>query len=336
MRLIYLIILITISIPSFALQPGQCSVNPTITYTGSDITIGPLSGGNERLLGYLELHLPYTCRTYTTATDGTSIQLGLNNSHNSHISGTRFRSNIDGVELNLVGNTIAGQAVRIAGQPGTGVRLWKWPTSQTALNTEITATWNFRLFEVYQTGTISTMATKAQIGLSGNYQILVFRGENTSSDTFNTGSTFPKSQEVKLVDPTCQLNYQPNQNIGNLIKGRSKSIDFDINLVCTHATTIQNNFEWRFSASGTNVSTSSDKTNSLYYGGNDLPIVVMNIESLRNDSSSAALLFGDSYLFLNPTNTNTFNFPLRANFTAGSGSHTGDFSFKLNFQLDYN
>lgn len=335
MRLFFFMFLIITSAPSLALQPGQCTVSPIITYTGSDITTGPLIGGSEKLLGYLDLHLPYTCHTYTSSTDSTSLQLGLNNSHNSHISGSRFKSNIEGIELNLIGNTIAGQAVKIAGQPGTGIRLWKWPLSQTPLNTEITATWNFRLFEVYQTGKISKMSTKAKIGLSGNYQLLVFRGENTSSDTFNTGTIFPKSQEINIIDPTCQLNYQPNMNIGNLIQGRQETVDFNINLTCTHATVIENNFEWRFMVDGTNVSTSSDKSSAIY-GGNGLPSVVMNLESLRNDSSFGPLLFGNAYLFPNLNHASTFDFPLRATFNAGTNSNTGNFSFKLNFQISYN
>ena len=75
MRVLYFLILIIFSNYSFALQPGQCSFSgTTLTYTGSDITVGPLTGGSEKLLGYLDLSMPYSCYTYTTATDGYSSQ----------------------------------------------------------------------------------------------------------------------------------------------------------------------------------------------------------------------------------------------------------------------
>jgi len=279
MRVLYFLILIIFSNYSFALQPGQCSFSgTTLTYTGSDITAGPLTGGSEKLLGYLDLSMPYSCYTYTTATDGYSIQWGLNSSSNSHISGNRFRSNIEGIELRLLESS-NGQTLQlsgIAGQSGTGIVLTRWVTSNINVNTRHSNSWSPRMFAVYQTGTISTMSTKIRVGLSNDYNVIVFRGANTSANVYQTGTLFPKSQELQLLDPTCKLNYQPTQNIGNLVQGRQKTVDFNINLVCSHATTIHNNFEWNFTVNGANVSTTGDRTSAIY-GGNGLPSVVMNL-----------------------------------------------------------
>ncbi|HCH3375393.1 TPA: hypothetical protein NKU37_002930 [Vibrio parahaemolyticus] len=338
MRILYFNILFIFSSYSFALQPGQCSFpGTTLTYSGSDITTGPLSGGSERFLGYLDLSMPYTCHTYTTVTDGYTIQWGLSNSSNSHISGNRFQSNIEGIELRLVdsGSDQTLELSGIAGQPGSGIVITRWVPSNVDVDTEHSDPWSSRMFAVYQTGTISTMSTKIRLGLSNDYNVIVFKGANTSEGVYQTGAVFPKSQELQLLDSTCKLNYQPTQNIGNLIQGREKSVDFNINLICSHATSIQNNFQWTFTVNGANVSITPDRASAIY-SGSGLPSVVMNLDSRRNDGHSGSLIFGDSYLFLNPGNANSFDYPLRATFSSRNNSNVGDFSFKLNFQLNYN
>jgi len=341
MHILYFFIFIAVSNYTFAAanpsSRGQCNFSSSsLTYSGLDITAGPLTNGSEKLLGQLDFFTNYSCWTYSTATDGYSVQWGIDSS-GSHIAGTRFKSNIDGIELRLIegGNSQTMQLSRIAGQTGTGIVLTRWVTSNINVNSRHSNSWNDPMFAVYQTGTISSMSTKTRLGLNRDYNIITFKGANTSEGIYNPGVVFPKSQELQLLDPTCKLNYQPKYDIGDLIQGREREVDFNISLACTHAKTIQNNFEWQFNVSGPNISTSSDKSSAIY-SGSGLPSVIMNINNLRNDNSAGPIVFGKDYLFLNPSNNNTFNFPLRAKFSAGKTSNTGVFSFNLNFQLNYN
>jgi len=341
-RIIYFLIFITISSYSFAASvpnsSGQCNFSSiSLTYSGGDITAGPLTNGSEKLLGQLSFSTFYRCRNYDQATDGYAIQFGIASS-DSHISGTRFKSNIDGIELRLIegGTSQTMQLSKIAGLEGTGIVLKRWHQSEFPYaQWSHSGTWGDVMFSVYQTGTISSMSTKTQLGLSKDYNIIVFKGADTTNGVYNPGAVFPKSQQIPVLDPTCKLDYQPKYDVGEIIQEREKEVDFNIRLICTHAITIRNNFEWKFNASGPNVSTSIGQGSALY-SGSGLPSVIMNISSLRNDSSTGQLLFNHSYLFSNPSNSNTFDFPLRAKFVSADSINTGDFSFNLNFQLNYN
>ncbi|MGY5539190.1 hypothetical protein [Vibrio sp. Hep-1b-8] len=301
-------------------KPNTCSTgNHVSTFIGKGIPNGNVNAGDS--IGEIWETFDYKCNIAS----GVTKKFHTTEMISSFQSGNRFYSNITNVEL------------------VTPLPIMSWDGSNSSIilhsitnNTQsrqtLEGTVREKIFVVEKVGTVNknpqegfNISTKSPISMRSTIQ-----GGITTLNRINL-----IRPTTTIYDSTCNLRYDSIQNIPDLMAGQEFNHNFNINLECASALSINGNVEWTFTVSGQHTHTFANL--AIFAGDSaDLPTLTMDLNYVDNNTITPIQFgLGQNINHGGDEQTTTFILPLEANFVVHSTSKTGRYSFNLIFEVDY-
>ncbi|MCW8346446.1 hypothetical protein MD535_10580 [Vibrio sp. ZSDZ65] len=307
---------------TYALPWGVCSVSGySSNFVGKGIPIGDAEVGE--IIGQINVSFNWRCRPHS----GNTARLFIVQMNTSLKSGNTFYSNIPNIEL----ETPLTVETQIGGQENTivFVETQSGPVEDSYIASGVV---NTTMFNVRKVGEVNE-SVQSEF-LTTSYIMDLNYSEFYSAVGNFVVRSFAKTP-VSFYNASCHLNYNPAQSIPTITEGKALKVthDFDINLSCVSPISMQNNVSWTFNVEGDNVSIPEGNAIAVH-AGDGVPTVLMALHNMKGGGSG--ILFKHRYDFPTDGIQSSFTFPLRSEFEWIGSGPVGAYSFKLNFQVDYN
>ncbi|EEX94669.1 hypothetical protein VIOR3934_20876 [Vibrio orientalis CIP 102891 = ATCC 33934] len=311
----------------FALNRGECTfLNQKLTYTGVDLPSSNDIYKNGDILGQLILSTDYSCKTQSFTNNDVVLQAGTRGASGSFIGDNRYRSNVEGIELESL-RAVGG----VAGS-NNEVIFHQFKTPEYGHEEIVNGTFNSPIFNVIKSGEIP-YSNSVALNLATSYNLASFI-YNTGGSPYISPSSVPNSQPIPVYNASCNITHPTNVEVPALIPNVRNEVSsyFNVVLNCADKSVMQNNVQLTVNpVMTTGVSLSVDKTSLLHNSGGQ--IILMHI--FNSVGAETQMSFSTMYQFSNSSQGNSFTIPMRAKFLLGSTGY-GNFSFQTQLSVRYN
>lgn len=305
--------------------PGSCNISNLRTeFVGKGIIYGAKTTSGNQHQGEIWLLFDYVCKPWTNTTN---MFFATQNLHSSYGGGVAYRTNTWGVVLQskIPFSNVFKQNYNIIFR--------KFDKNEIGADGLLSGSLRVELFDVDKNGTVGGGAggtfpagVNRQLTTINKFDIIFSDGKSKKFIISN----YKLPTNIRIYDPTCSVSAPTNIDVGELSLGHEKQQNFQINISCSDAVTIQSKVSTKFSNASSDVV--KDPSGYIFTYSNDGVEVDMSIQ----DALGNPVLF-DTFQdtqILDP-DISSYNINYVAKITPLPSSSFGNFSFIVTYEVEY-
>lgn len=307
--------------------PGSCNVSNLRTeFVGKGIIYGANTTGSNAHQGEIWLLFDYVCKPWA---NNTNMFFATQNLNGSYGGGVAYRTNTWGTVLQskLPLSTVFGQS--------RNIRLREFDKNEIGADGLLSGSLRVELFDVDKNGTVGGGAggsfpagSNRQFKIEKKFGIIFSDGSSSNKNFIISNYRLPTT--IRIYDPTCSVSAPTNIDVGKLPLRYDKLQNFQINISCYDAVTIQSKVSTKFSNASANVT--KDPSGYIFTYSNNGVEVDMSIQDVLGNP----ILF-DTFQdtpILEP-DISSYNINYVAKITPLPSSSFGNFSFIVTYEVEY-